>query len=169
MTLQIIQVETTEQLSSVTQIIAEYIAWDRDKTTELGINFDAVTWMHQYEQGFSNLPAIYAPPNGCLLLASYAGENAGCIALCKLDEQSCEMKRLYVRPDFRGKDIAKALVQDIIDRARKIGYSIMRLESANFMKDAHQLYYSFGFKDTAPFREIPDAIKPIELFMELEL
>ena len=101
------------------------------------------------------------------MLALYEGELAGCVALHKLDGEICEMKRLYLRPKFRGKGLGRVLAENIISEARRIGYKRMRLDTVEpVMKDAVAMYRRFGFKEIVPYRPNP---MPGTLYMELEL
>jgi len=121
-------------------------------------------------QGFSGelsgLPGAYAPPRGCLLLAERDSEVLGCIALRPLDEKTCEMKRLYVRPAGRGLGLGRKLIAALIDRARILGYRTMRLDSAPGMEAAQALYRESGFRDIAPYCYNP---LPGARFMECDL
>ncbi|CAB1068114.1 hypothetical protein D1AOALGA4SA_232 [Olavius algarvensis Delta 1 endosymbiont] len=121
-------------------------------------------------QGFSRelatLPGNYAPPEGCVLLAEESGRWAGCVALRPLEDKICEMKRLYVRSEFRGCGVGRLLAISVIDRARAIGYLKMRLDTVPAMKEARTLYYSLDFRNINAYRYNPvdDAS-----YMELEL
>ena len=108
----------------------------------------------------------YTQPNGRLFLAIYNKNVAGCVGLRKFENDICEMKRLYVRPDFRRKGIGKALSVAIINAAREIGYSTMRLDTVPWMKEAITLYHSMGFIDILAYRYNPI---PGTVYMELKL
>lgn len=120
-----------------------------------------------FDQELANLPGDYAPPDGRLLLAEEGDELAGCIAMRKLEPHVCEMKRLFLRPAYRGRGLGRALVQSIIDEARKLGYTFMRLDTVpGRMDDAIALYRSIGFVEIGPYCE-----NPVEgaKFFELDL
>ncbi|MFZ3366543.1 MAG: GNAT family N-acetyltransferase [Candidatus Sulfotelmatobacter sp.] len=120
-----------------------------------------------FDKELAGLPGDYAPPEGRLLLAEYEDQLAGCVALHKLDSRVCEMKRLYLRPQFRGKGLGRALAERIIVDARQIGYQRMRLDTVEpVMKDAVAMYRKLGFKEIAPYRTNPIAGA---MYMQLEL
>jgi len=120
-----------------------------------------------FDNELATLPGHYAPPDGRLLLAECDGQLAGCVALHKLEDGICEMKRLYLRPQFRGKGLGRSLVDRIIAEARQIGYSRMRLDTVEpVMKDAVGLYRKIGFREIAPYCTNPIAGA---LYMELLL
>jgi putative acetyltransferase len=120
-----------------------------------------------FAQEVNGLPGDYAAPEGRLLLATIDDQLAGCIALRKLAPGICEMKRLFVRPTFRGTGLGRVLANEIIDEARKLGYTRMRLDTMpGRMDKAIALYQSLGFVEIEPYYKnpVPDA-----KFMELKL
>jgi putative acetyltransferase len=129
----------------------------------LGVNL----CFQNFEQELAGLPGHYAPPDGRLLLAEYDGQLAGCVALHKWDDGICEMKRLYLRPSFRGKGLGRAIAEKIIADASSIGYQRMRLDTIEpLMKDAVEMYRKLGFREIAPYRPNPIAGA---MYMELQL
>ena len=116
-----------------------------------------------FEEELAALPGEYAPPGGCLLLAHVDGELAGCGAIRPLADASyanaCEMKRLFVRPAFRGLGLGRALAEALLDEARRIGYSAMLLDTLDDMEAARELYGELGFVEIPPyyFNPIPGA------------
>lgn len=150
------QAESPTQIAEARELFLEY-------AESLGFSL----CFQNFEQELANLPGDYAPPDGRLLLAEFEGQLAGCIALHKLDEGICEMKRLYLRPQFRGKGLGRALANRIIAEARQMGYQRMRLDTVEpVMKDAVAMYRRLGFQQIAAYRPNPMAGT---LYMELIL
>jgi len=121
-------------------------------------------------QGFNSelagLPGDYAPPGGCLLLAVENGETMGCVALRKLEDGICEMKRLFLDPEKRGKGIGRLLAEGVIREAKRRGYNRMRLDTVPSMVSAIRLYRSLGFKENPAYCHNP---VPGTKFFELHL
>ena len=120
-----------------------------------------------FDQELAGLPGDYAPPGGRLLLAEYRGQLAGCVALHQLGPGICEMKRLYLRPQFRGKGLGRVLAETVIAEARAMGCRQMRLDTVEpVMPNAVAMYRRLGFKEIEPY--CPNPIDGA-LYMELEL
>lgn len=120
-----------------------------------------------FDHELAGLPGDYAPPAGRLLLGSEENQIAGCVAMRKIGEGTCEMKRLYLRPAFRGRGLGRQLTEAIIEEARRIGYECMRLDTLpGKMDQAVAIYRSLGFKVIEPYYK-----NPVEgaTFMELSL
>ena len=114
-----------------------------------------------------NLDKFY-PPEGKLLLAESDNQLAGIACLRKIKEDICEVKRMYVREEFRGTGIGRTLLDKLIEAAKESGYPRVRLDSARFMSTAHSLYHSSGFREIEPYpeSEIPEEFQPNWIFME---
>ena len=104
-----------------------------------------------FDQELAALPGDYAPPQGCLLLAKEGAEVTGCVGVRPIDEVTCEMKRLYVRPQFRGTGLGRRLAETVIAGARGMGYRRMCLDTLPSMQAARGLYFSLGFTACAPY------------------
>ncbi len=165
--IEIVPATSPEHFAEFQELVNELMAWDTKMASELGQNVETIlTFL--YDKPAAGLAAEYAS-NGAVFLARCDGRIAGCGALKKLSENDAGLTRVYVRPEFRGKGLGKALVEAIILRAREIGYATLRLQTAIFMKDAQAMYRSFGFQPTSPFRSMPDDLKAADVFMELRL
>jgi putative acetyltransferase len=146
---------------------AAQIAQARELFLEYAESLGFSLCFQNFEQELAGLPGGYAPPDGRLLLAECEGQVAACVALHKLEQGVCEMKRLYLRPPFRGKGLGRALAERIIAEARQIGYHHMRLDTFEpVMKDAVAMYRKLGFKEIAAYCPNPMAGA---MYMELEL
>ena len=153
--------ETNEDLEIVKGLLEEYLASMLELDGPIHIK-EVEAHKHQ----MNNLGEYFRPPEGCLLVAKYKKESAGCVALRMLSDDTCEMKRLYVRPKFRGLKIGRNLFNTVIARAREIGYRHMRIHTISALEQANRLYKSLGFNEIDPYECTPreDAV-----FMELKL
>jgi GNAT superfamily N-acetyltransferase len=151
----IVRAESGEALEQVKGLFAEYAH---------SLDFDLC--FQDFDRELDSLPGDYAPPSGALLLALGSEGGEGCVALRRIDESTCEMKRLYVRPAHRRKGLGRILAERIIQIARDMGYRSMKLDTVPGMTAANALYRSLGFIATKPYR-----FNPLEgcLFLELRL
>lgn len=142
--IQVVQAVTETHISTIREMFVEYA-----KSLNIDLCFQ------NFDKEVNGLPGEYALPRGRLLLAMFESKVAGCVALKRINDEVCEMKRLYVRSEFRGKGIGKRLTTDVMEQARLIGYRQMRLDTLPSMKEAIALYRSLGFEIIAPFRDLP--------------
>ncbi len=154
--MEIIQASSSEHINQARELFRDYEAW---------LNLDLC--FQNFEKELAELPGGYAPPPGRLLLAFQNDELVGCVALRKLNDDTCEMKRLFLRPQFHGRGLGKELAERIIEEARVIGYQRMRLDTlSEQMGSAIGLYRALGFREIEPYYDNP---VPGALFMELRL
>jgi len=150
------QAESPAQIAEARELFLEY-------AESLGFSLS----FQNFDKELAELPGDYVPPRGRLLLAYSTGELAGCVALHEIESEICEMKRLYLRPKFRGKGLGRVLSEKIISEARTIGYQRMRLDTVEpVMKDAVAMYRRLGFREIEAYRLNP---MPGTLYMELLL
>jgi ribosomal protein S18 acetylase RimI-like enzyme len=155
-TFDVSRAESPDQIAATRELFLEY-------AQSLGFSL----CFESFDQEVASLPGDYAPPDGRLMLATDNGQPAGCVALHKLGPEICEMKRLYVRPQFRGKGLGRELAEKIITEARQLGYTKLRLDTVEpVMKAAVAMYRRLAFREIPPYWQ-----NPIEgvLYMELEL
>jgi GNAT superfamily N-acetyltransferase len=138
------QAESPEQIAQIRELFLEYAKW-------LGFSL----CFQGFDQELASLPGRYAPPSGRLFLAMVDGAPAGCIGLRAMEPDVCEMKRLYVRPQFRGHQLGRVLIQKLLDEARVIGYARMQLDTIPGQMDrAIALYREFGFQEITPREDL---------------
>lgn len=143
-------------------LFAEYTDFLIKNDTE----FAEYLQIQNYDAELQNLNTKYGLPAGRLYLAYYGDELAGCIGLKKIDINNCEMKRLYVRPQFRGKHIGRMLAEKIIHDAREIGYKHMLLDTLPFLQSAVFMYKKLGFYETDSYNDSP---MDTSIYMKLDL
>ena len=135
----------------VKELFSEYT----DMLVKSDNDFANYLQLQDYDLELENLDKKYGPPKGRLYIATVEGDVAGCIALRNIDDKSCELKRLYVRPEFRGNQIAQMLIEQIISDARDIGYKQILLDTLPFLKSAIYLYEKLGFYQIRPYNDSP--------------
>ena len=153
--LEFIIAETEEDYREARVLLREYEA-----ASEVDLCFQG------FEEEVETLERVYGPPGGRFLLVRAGDDTAGCVALRDLGNKICEMKRLYLRPGFRGRGLGRRCAEQVVQEAREMGYARMRLDTLPTMRAAIALYRSMGFREISPYTE-----NPVEgaLFMELGL
>ena len=159
------QVNGQREIEAVKQLIRDFTNW----AVPLTAHIEHVPTFDNLEAELARLPGEYAPPQGRLLLAQSEGQAAGCIALKRHSPTLCELKRLYVKPEFRGRGIGWQLVDAVLSEARRSRYQRMILDSHISMTKAHDIYGVFGFRETAPPQGFPAELAKEVVFMECDL
>jgi GNAT superfamily N-acetyltransferase len=166
---QIVSAESRPQLAAVTTLLRDFVRWQRYRYAMdlwfVDAYFESAAW----EDELAHLDQKYAAPDGALLLALQRGVPAGCIAMQRLGSDTCEMKRLFVRPEFHGLGIGRQLVQSLLDLAAERGFTTMRLDTGLLQREAQQLYLSFGFHVIPPYYECAPEVRAHLVFMERSL
>ena len=152
---QILEATRPSEVEQVRTLVLEYAG-------SLGVDL----CFQGFEREMREFPGEYTPPEGRLLLAMSGEEPAGCVGLRPMEPGACEMKRLYVRPRYRGQGLGQQLARAVIAEARTLGYAVMRLDTLPSMKAAIGMYRELGFQPIAPYYR-----NPVEgaLFFELKL
>jgi putative acetyltransferase len=153
--LRIVEAQGEQEIAAARGLFLEY-------AERLGIDL----CFQGFDREVAELPGDYTPPGGRLLLGLIGEEAAGCVAFRSLDGGACEMKRLYVRPAFRGTGVGRRLAEAIVEKARGLGYDCMRLDTLPVMGEAQRLYESLGFREIEPYYDNP---VPGARFLELAL
>ena len=143
--IEIDKIRNDQDLEDIKQLFREYVEF-------LQISLD----FQDFENELAKLPAKYAEPEGSIFLAKVGGQAAGCIALWKLEVGVCEMKRLFVKTEFRGLGIGKMLANKLMEEAKNKGYSTIKLDTLRRLKSANYLYVSMGFRETLPYNFNPE-------------
>ena len=153
--IKIVEANTKELIERAKELIREYA-----QSLEFVLEFQ------DFDKKMEDFPGQYVSPRGCLFIALNEDQPIGCVAFRNLEQGVCEMKRLYVKPDFRGQKAGKLLAEVVIKTAKVMGYNYIRLDTVPSMKQANMLYNALGFKQIAPYR-----FNPIEgaTFFELNL
>jgi putative acetyltransferase len=162
--------ESGADLDEARRLFRAFVVWHLERQGEnaglVTSYFDDAAWQAELD----SLPGEYAAAEGgALLLAADHGAALGCVALRQLDDQSCEMKRMYVDDAGRGRGVGRALGEAVVQRARDLGYSAMYLDTSVEQHEAIGLYRSLGFESCEPYHEVPDAMRGWLLFFRMGL
>jgi len=150
----IVQATTSDDIEHCRRLFRAYSTW---------LNVDLC--FQDFEGELAALPGSYVPPRGRLLLAKAGAEIAGCVGVRPLEDNICEMKRLWVEPGFEGRGIGRGLAEAIVDIGRELGYKAMRLDTfPNRLKAAGHIYNTLGFKEIPDYYHNPlDGVVMFEL------
>jgi ribosomal protein S18 acetylase RimI-like enzyme len=160
---------TTAQLDEVRGLMRSFISWHRQRHGEDLHLVDQYFDSAAFEKELASLPGTYAAPRGQLLLATFDGAIAGSVALREIDGAACEMKRMFIYPQFQGKGVGRALAEALIEEARRFGYASMRLDTSIRQNEAQGLYRRLGFQIIQPYYELPAELRRWLIFMELKI
>ncbi len=169
--IEIVHAEVGDALEHVITLSQKYVNWMmaeiRDYYPDLDINEFASE--HTYDDIRQKFPGEHVPPKGCLLIALNDGAVCGCIGIGRLSAAICEMRTLYVRPEYRGMGVGKILAEACLNEAQKMGYRTVRLDTLAFMEGAQTLYRSMGFYAIEPYLELSTSLKQHIRFFERQL
>ena len=165
----VVPAHTSMQLDDVRSLVRAFVEWHRTRHAADRRLIDDYFDAEAFEAELASLPGAYAPPTGCLLIATSDGEAAGCVAMRRLDDDACEMKRMFVRTALHGAGVGRALAVAVLAEARAAGYRRVRLDTSVGQVEAIGLYRSLGFTTIEPYYELPERLLQWLVFMELRL
>ncbi|NIJ22084.1 GNAT superfamily N-acetyltransferase [Sphingomonas naasensis] len=160
---------SSSDFAAVAALMRAFIQWHYARHARDRHIIDSYFEPAAFEAELDALPGEFAPPAGALLVAEAQGRILGCVALRPLADGSCEMKRMFVDPDYHGAGAGRALAEAVIERARALGYVRMLLDTGPAQKEAQGLYRALGFRDVAPYYDLPPLLRDWLVFMERDL
>ena len=165
----VMQASSSTEIQDAKTLLAEYFEFlQREVDTDVD-DLDVVPPVAGYREELANLPGRYAPPDGRLLVAYDGANSAGCVGLYKREHGIGEVKRLWVRPDFRSRQVGRRLMETLIAEARAAGYEAILLSTVDKLKAATSLYTSLGFQPTESYFDLPPTMIAHEIFLRLDL
>ena len=154
---------------AISLLITEYVAWLRSRYQQNTWIITEVLDKQSLSSELEMLATMYGAPNGRAFVAVHGNDIRACGAYRRLEDGSCEMKRVFVPERFQGAGLGRRLCSALIDSARADGFRSMKLDTGNLMKEALAMYRSFGFMECAPYQAYPEKLMPYFVFMELPL
>jgi ribosomal protein S18 acetylase RimI-like enzyme len=151
----VVEARSFVQLDQVRALVRAFVGWHQERHVGDRHLIDAYVDPDAVEAELAGLPGAYARPQGRLLLALRVGAPVGCVALKRLDEQACEMKRMFVPPRFQGLGVGRALAAAVVAEAREAGYEAIWLDTSVRQVEALGLYRSLGFEEVGPYYDLP--------------
>lgn len=169
--IKIVSAQSGEALEHLISLAQEYVTWMTAEIRQRYPDLDLTEFAteHEYEDVRKKFPGEHTPPDGCLFIALSDEKVSGCVALGRLTDDICEMRTLFVRPQFRGSGVGKQLALASLEAARTLRYSRVRLDTLAFMEGAQRLYHSLGFYDIDAYLDVSASLKQYIHFMEMGL
>ncbi len=167
--IKVIHARTSKNFDQVRALMRAFVEWHREEHPDDLKQVDSYFGSREFEEELSSLPGKYSPPGGRLLLALLNGKTAGCVAMRELNMRSCEMKRMFIYPQFQGLGVGRTLSDAIVREARSIGYSTMYLNTSKKQAEAQGLYHSLGFRNCEPYYDLPEDLRKWLVFMKLSI
>ncbi len=169
MSAQVRSAVTAEELDAARRLIRGLLTWQRERPAEVQKLVEAYFDLDAFEIELAGLPGKYGPPDGELLIAEVSGRIVGVVASRRIDDDACEMKRMFVETSAHGQGVGRALANELIDRARAAGYASMLLDTSKGQTAAIALYRSLGFVEIPPYTEVDDVLREGMLYFRLDL
>ena len=167
--IEVVEARMPAEIAAAADLMRDFVSWQHVRHAEHRERLDAYFDPAGFEDELARLPEPFHRPAGTLLLATVGGDPAGCIALKPLGDRICEMKRLYLKPEYHGLGLGRMLVSRLIEEASAIGYTSMRLETGPLQLEAQGLYAALGFRRIPPYRRLPDCLRDWLICMERPL
>jgi GNAT superfamily N-acetyltransferase len=161
--------ESQADLEAVSRLMRAFVEWHCERHASDRHIIDSYFDPESFAAELRGLPGAFAPPEGALLVAEDEGGIAGCVALRPLGDGACEMKRMFVFPDWHGKGVGRLLGRAIVEEARRLGHRRMLLDTGPAQSEAQGLYRRLGFRDTEPYYDLTPQLRDWLVFMELDL
>lgn len=161
--------ESERDFEAVAQLMRAFVAWHYERHSADRAVIDRYFDPDRFAAELAGLPGEFAPPRGALLVAEEGGRIAGCVALRPLCDDACEMKRMFVFPEFHGRGVGLQLGEAIVGKARQAGYRRMMLDTGPAQREAQGLYRRLGFRDAEPYYPLSPELRDWLVFMEMDL
>ena len=165
----LVEARSPSDFAAAADLMRAFVGWQHVRHADNRDRIDAYFNPEGFEDELARLPEPFVRPGGTLLVAKFRGEIAGCIALKDLGDRVCEMKRLYLKPEYHGLGLGRMLVSRLIEEATAMGHTSMRLETGPLQFEAQGLYAAFGFRCIRPYRHLPDCLRDWVICMERPL
>jgi ribosomal protein S18 acetylase RimI-like enzyme len=158
-----------EDFTAIRALCNGFIEWCRARYGENAWFVDLYYTPEQWAALLDSLPKIHAPPHGAIHVARVSGKVVGCVMMQRIDEHTCEMKRMFLSPEGRGLGLGRLLAESIMQAARESGYTTMRLDTGRNHDAALKLYRSLGFEEIPPYYKAPPELGSHLIFMQASL